>query len=137
MNKILLSIALTLFFGPGAGHLYLRKIREGILLFLATLACTVVFALNVTLSIPADRLPAISRQATVSAIAKEMTRSMSENESVFRDALRDYTQDHPDAMLVFDTVLAAIWSYALVSAFGYARKMLPPRPQGEAEREEE
>jgi hypothetical protein len=59
LRRILVALAITLFLGPGAGHIYLRRFMRGIALILATLASAAHMAWRIGNSLPVNHCEAL------------------------------------------------------------------------------
>lgn len=115
MLKIVVSLLLTLFLGPGAGHIYLRRFKQGLLLF----GGTIVFAIIIAWQIGKDVGLAVLSQQPSALIFQEFSRN------------------HPRTVFYYDMVFAALWAYAFVDAFKNARRMMPAPPDSPRENPDE
>lgn len=95
VRRAVISIALTFLFGPGAGHLYLGRIKKALVLFGITFFAALLFVLEAVKTVAKGDLSGINAA----------------------NLLRDYSLAHPTAGFCFDAVFAAIWAYAFVDAF--------------------
>jgi len=105
IKKPVISIALTFFLGPGAGHIYLGKYKKGLALLAATFITGIFFFLD-----------AAGNTANFTLAGQ--------NPAGF---LNDFYAAHPDTVFYFDVVFAAIWAYAFVDAFFESRPEDIPR----------
>ena len=112
MQRIMVSFILTLLLGPGVGHLYLKKVKRGIVLIVLT------FMFTATLAMLAIRAEGIDLEQKIENPAQIIT---------------DYARSHKRTVLAFDVVFAALWAYAFLDAFRKAREGLPPQPQNPAD----
>ncbi len=101
--KIIISILLTIFLGPGAGHLYLRRFKQGLLLIGGTFAFALILVWQ------------IGREVGLAALRQQP----------FNLIYQEFAREHPNAFLYHDVVLAALWTYALIDAFKIARSLMP------------
>jgi hypothetical protein len=103
MEKIFISIALTLFLGPGVGHLYLRYFRRGIVIIGTTLVVAVHLAWRAAGSLPAAALG----QQTPSQL------------------FQNFLASHPGILTWYDAVFAAIWAFAIIDVYLISRALVP------------
>jgi len=95
MKKTVISIALTFLLGPGAGHIYLGKIKKGLIMFASVFAAGVMFFLQ-----------------ALKASGKPFTPD--QNPALI---LQDFYVSQPRTVLYYDIFFAAVWAYAFVDAF--------------------
>ncbi|MFC1501199.1 hypothetical protein ACFL58_01970 [Elusimicrobiota bacterium] len=106
MKTLLISLGLTIFLGPGIGHLYLRQFKKAVILIAATLSIAVHLAWNAGKFIT-DSGPVSKENAGV--------------------VFQTFAQGHQSTMLIYDVLFAAIWAYALVDVFLWVKKNTPSK----------
>jgi TM2 domain-containing membrane protein YozV len=122
MSKIIVSILLTLFPGPGAGHLYLRKYKKGVLIIVTTIVISALYFIISLGSISPD---------TISDMAKIRDEILKQQDPNKIMALYDQFGKliYPAFSVFFNyfaIALAAIWAYAVVDVLNISKSMLPP-----------
>jgi len=122
MMKIIVSVLLTLFPGPGTGHLYLRKYKKGLLIIGATIAISAAYFIVVRASISPDTLGEMSK------LRDEILKQTDPNKIMaLYDQLGRLVYPAFSAFFnYFAIALAAIWAYAVVDVLSISRAMLPP-----------
>jgi len=101
-------MALTIFLGPGVGHLYLRKFAKALILIGATFAAVLHLAWRASRTFP-------------------VAATLSTNSAV--QYMQEFTRNNSKIMFYYDVIFAAIWAYALVDAFMVAKKSYQPKEQ--------
>jgi hypothetical protein len=96
--QTVLALLLTFLLGPGAGHIYLRQYKKGILLIIATLFFAVIMAFQAV--------------STLSPVLKSTPPAQ---------LYQLFSTQHPGIMFYYDLAFAAIWAYAFVDAFFLSR----------------
>ncbi|MCX5781557.1 MAG: hypothetical protein NT145_02460 [Elusimicrobia bacterium] len=104
MKKILISLGLTIFLGPGVGHLYLKKFKKGIIFIGVVLITAMHLAWKAGKSI-----------AITPDITKEKVLFL----------FQEFTRNNSKVILYYDIIFAAVWAYAIIDAFNIAKKSLP------------
>jgi hypothetical protein len=97
-KKRLISISLTILLGPGVGHLYLKKFKHATALILLSL----IFGLH--------QIWYIFKTSGLQNLS-----SLSNNDIL--NTMNNFSSAHPQTMLYFDAVFAAIWAYAVVDSW--------------------
>jgi hypothetical protein len=95
LRRILVALVITLFLGPGAGHIYLRRFMRGIALILATLASAAHMAWRIGNSLPVNTITLQN----------------------YNEVFQRYFLDHPRTVFLYDAFFAALWAFALVDAY--------------------
>jgi hypothetical protein len=97
MLDMLIASALTLFLGPGVGHLFIREFKKAVFFISGSLAIVFVFAIYISKYI-VNKLP-----AGTDAIN-------------FKDSMQllngIYSQN-PGALRIFEIAFAAFWAYSI------------------------
>jgi TM2 domain-containing membrane protein YozV len=108
MKELLISVLLTLFLGPGMGHLYLKQFKKAWILIGLTIVSAVIFVIHALKGLKPEQIIAI--QADPGAFTRSITTGKS------------------GPSLVFDIFFAAIWAYALVDGYIICRRknIVPP-----------
>ena len=101
--KPLVSILLTLFLGPGMGHLYIKKYKKALTFIAISLFFALLQAWEVVKTIPKDQIATIK--------ANDVT-------SIFNN----FAVNYPRTLMVYDVIFAAIWAYAIVDAYIKSRE---------------
>jgi TM2 domain-containing membrane protein YozV len=122
MGKIIVSVLLTLFPGPGAGHLYLRKYKKGWLLIAATITISALYFVISLGSVGPDTIGSMTK------IREEILKQTDPDKIM---ALYDQFGHliYPAFSVFFNyfaIALAAIWAYAVVDVLNISKSMLPP-----------
>jgi hypothetical protein len=98
MSKIVISLALTVFIGPGVGHLYLRRFLQGIVLIALTMLAFIHFL--------SQYIKATPNLAALLGDQQGLVMS-----------LQGFIASHRSMVFYYDVIFAAIWAYAIVDAY--------------------
>lgn len=116
MQKIIISTLLSLFLGPGVGHLYLKRFKKAIALISASIGMLVLLAWVFIKSIDPAAWNAIMDITQQELMTKQLTQLFS-----------NFMNSHSVFIFYYDLAFACIWAYALVDGFLIARAMMPPK----------
>jgi hypothetical protein len=96
MKKTSIAFILTLFLGPGAGHIYLGLYKRGTILIALSLSFAVHLAWKIihSMSITAEQISELERNSAA--------------------IIQNFNQTNPKTLFYYDIFLAAVWSYAFV-----------------------
>jgi len=94
--KKVIALLLTLFLGPGTGHLLYRQWRKAILFIAATLFLGISFF--------ARALVPLGNQQNITP-------------EMITEQIKIYIFHHPDIFTLYYIIMAAIWAYALTEIF--------------------
>ncbi|MDR1695924.1 MAG: hypothetical protein LBR69_04765 [Endomicrobium sp.] len=90
--KYLLALFVTMFFGPGVGHLFLKQYKKGAILIGISILVLILFAIAMSFSID------------LSAVPKDYLE--------MRKYLSDFLSKNGNMMLMMNIPLAVVWAYA-------------------------
>ncbi|MCB4790926.1 MAG: hypothetical protein LHV68_03465 [Elusimicrobia bacterium] len=101
--KTAVAVLLTLLLGPGVGHLYLRKIKQGVIFLALTFAFALHQAWEVVKNIPVSQLSSL-KSDDISAL------------------FNNFAVQYPKVLFIYDVIFAALWAYAVIDAFKKSRE---------------
>lgn len=115
MKQAILAALLSAFVWPGAGQLYNREFRKGLILIGLTLLLVVSLFLGAGVEI-ARRLP-----PDLAAFDRVQARMLSEQ----------LLQENAGFFMAFQLLMLSVWLYGMVDAYMGARDRLPPAETGD------
>jgi hypothetical protein len=95
IKKAIIPIALTFLLGPGAGHIFIGKVKKGLALFGGTFVIGILFFYK-----------AAYTAAQASGAMQDPAR-----------LIHEFYAGNPKTVFYFDIIFAAIWAYAFVDVF--------------------
>lgn len=116
MQKIIISALLSVFLGPGVGHLYLKHFKKAIALISASIGLLVLLAWVFIRSIDAAAWNVIMSITQQDLMTKELTK-----------LFQSFMDSHSGFMFYYDLAFACLWAYAIVDGFLKARALMPPK----------
>src|SRR5204862_787096 len=119
-SRVWIAVTLSGLLGPGAGQLYNKETRKGVLMLAAGLALLVVSAVWMVPSM----IPAIPADLPL-----DDTFAM---QKVIEDATRNTMTANAKPLIAFQVILMAFWIYGIVDAYRGARRRLTSAPAGPA-----
>lgn len=103
--KTIVAILLTLFLGPGIGHLYLKKYKKAVMFIAVSLFFAFLQAWEIIKTVPTNQLAALK--------ADDIT-------TIFNN----FAVSYPRTLMIYDVIFAAIWAYAIVDAYLKSRETI-------------
>ncbi|MFH1369167.1 MAG: hypothetical protein ABII64_08580 [Elusimicrobiota bacterium] len=120
MKEIIFSAILTLFLGPGVGHLYLKRWKKGTMFIAAALGLLILLAWRFITSIKREAWDSIMALSQQDLMTQQLT-----------EMYNNFTQSYSSFIFYYDLIFAGIWAYALIDGFIIARSLMPSRKQND------
>lgn len=110
MLDTLIASSLTLFLGPGVGHLFLKQFRKAAFFIVGSLAIVFAFAIYISQYL-IKNFPADAAALNIKDSVQFLYNLYSKN---------------PTALIIFEAVFAAFWAYSIVDVMLTARAVKTP-----------